>query len=168
MQAPALQHPCLIAAAWAAWPEIGSFWLTQHLLEACRVLVQLLAACLYMSSPAEQRPLHTHKFTGGPNGKQMAMHGQELSQLQDRVPAFPGAKAEAVVQRELGMPPSAAFRSFQRMPFAAASLGQVLRKTHLGFQGLQGTLSRLSFLEHVHRSCSRFPICYHYSVLACQ
>ena len=50
---------------------------------------------------------------------------QELSQLQDRVPAFPSSKAEAVVQRELGMPPSKAFQSFQRAPFAAASLGQV-------------------------------------------
>ena len=49
---------------------------------------------------------------------------QELSQLQDRVPAFPGAKAEAVIERELGMPPSRAFHTFQRVPFAAASLGQ--------------------------------------------
>ena len=50
---------------------------------------------------------------------------QELSQLQDRVPAFPGAKAEAVVERELGVHPSVAFRTFSRQPFAAASLGQV-------------------------------------------
>ena len=55
---------------------------------------------------------------------------QELSQLQDRVPAFPGTKAEGIVERELGMLPARAYRSFQRAPFAAASLGQVLTVRH--------------------------------------
>ena len=50
---------------------------------------------------------------------------QELSLLQDRVPAFNSARAVATVEQELGMPLTSAFRSFDREPIAAASLGQV-------------------------------------------
>ena len=50
---------------------------------------------------------------------------QELSLLQDRVPAFNSARAVATIEQELGMPLTAAFRTFDREPIAAASLGQV-------------------------------------------
>ena len=50
---------------------------------------------------------------------------QELSLLQDRVPAFNSTRAVAIIEQELGMPLASAYRSFEREPIAAASLGQV-------------------------------------------
>ena len=50
---------------------------------------------------------------------------QELSLLQDRVPAFESARAIAIVEKELGGPLTGFFSSFDRNPIAAASLGQV-------------------------------------------
>jgi predicted unusual protein kinase regulating ubiquinone biosynthesis (AarF/ABC1/UbiB family) len=50
---------------------------------------------------------------------------EELSQLQDRVPAFPADKAIATVERELGAPIAQLFDEFDPRPIAAASLGQV-------------------------------------------
>ena len=50
---------------------------------------------------------------------------QELSLLQDRVPAFNSARAVATIEQELGMPLTSVFRAFDREPMAAASLGQV-------------------------------------------
>ena len=50
---------------------------------------------------------------------------QELSLLQDRVPAFEPARAIAIVEGELGGPLGTHFASFDRSPIAAASLGQV-------------------------------------------
>lgn len=49
----------------------------------------------------------------------------ELGKLQDTVPPFPGAQAVAVVEASLGQPVDVLFASFDRTPFAAASLGQV-------------------------------------------
>lgn len=49
----------------------------------------------------------------------------ELVKLQDRVPAFAPDKAIAIIESELGAPVSQLFRSFQKQPIAAASLGQV-------------------------------------------
>ncbi|WIA14007.1 hypothetical protein OEZ85_002567 [Tetradesmus obliquus] len=51
----------------------------------------------------------------------------ELGKLQDRVPAFSADKAEAIIERDLGQPVSKLFRSFDRRPIAAASLGQLFR-----------------------------------------
>ena len=50
---------------------------------------------------------------------------QELSKLQDRVPAFPSEKAIKIVEEELGAPLSTLYRTFDRRPIAGASLGQV-------------------------------------------
>lgn len=54
---------------------------------------------------------------------------QELSKLQDKVPAFASEKALSIVEKELGAPASQLFRSFDRRPIAAASLGQVYNLT---------------------------------------
>jgi predicted unusual protein kinase regulating ubiquinone biosynthesis (AarF/ABC1/UbiB family) len=48
-----------------------------------------------------------------------------LSRLQDDVEPFDGAEAEAIVAEELGVKVSTAFSRFDRVPVAAASLGQV-------------------------------------------
>lgn len=50
---------------------------------------------------------------------------QELSQLQDRVPAFPGADARRIVERTYGAPVEAVFLSFDEQPIASASIAQV-------------------------------------------
>ena len=46
-------------------------------------------------------------------------------QLQDNVPAFESAQAISIVERNLGAPISQSFDSFDPIPIAAASLGQV-------------------------------------------
>lgn len=50
---------------------------------------------------------------------------QELSKLQDRVPAFSSQKAISIIEKDLGQPISVLFKSFETRPIAAASLGQV-------------------------------------------
>ena len=50
---------------------------------------------------------------------------EALTRLQDHVEPFDGEKAEAIVAEELGVRLSKAFTRFERVPIAAASLGQV-------------------------------------------
>lgn len=50
---------------------------------------------------------------------------EELSKLQDRVPAFSSEQAEAIVREDFGKPAAELYRYFDPVPLAAASLGQV-------------------------------------------
>lgn len=52
---------------------------------------------------------------------------EELSKLQDRVPAFSYEQARAIIEQDLGKPVQALYQSFDPIPIAAASLGQVHR-----------------------------------------
>ena len=55
---------------------------------------------------------------------------QELAKLQDEVPAFTYEQAAAIIEADFGKPLTQLFRSFDPIPLAAASLGQV-HKAHL-------------------------------------
>jgi ubiquinone biosynthesis protein len=58
---------------------------------------------------------------------------EELVKLQDRVPPFPGAQAEAIVAEALGAPLATHFSEFQTEPVASASVAQVhLARLHDG------------------------------------
>ncbi|BAZ06689.1 ABC1 kinase family protein [Calothrix sp. NIES-3974] len=50
---------------------------------------------------------------------------EELSKLQDRVPAFSYEQVESIIEQELGRKIPELFQSFEPVPLAAASLGQV-------------------------------------------
>lgn len=50
---------------------------------------------------------------------------EELSKLQDRVPAFSYEQVESTIEKELGKKIPELFHSFEPVPLAAASLGQV-------------------------------------------
>jgi ubiquinone biosynthesis protein len=49
----------------------------------------------------------------------------ELAQLQDRVPPFPGEQARAAVEAALGAPVATAYANFDTTPLASASIAQV-------------------------------------------
>ena len=62
-----------------------------------------------------------------------AEYVEELSKLQDRVPAFSYEQIEEIIETDLGKPVSQLFHSFDPTPLAAASLGQVHKaKLHSG------------------------------------
>jgi ubiquinone biosynthesis protein len=50
---------------------------------------------------------------------------EELSQLQDNVPPFPGAQARAIVEKAYGCPVGEVFDDFDENPLASASIAQV-------------------------------------------
>lgn len=50
---------------------------------------------------------------------------EELSQLQDRVPAFPYEQCREIINQDFGKSVEQLFRNFDPVPLAAASLGQV-------------------------------------------
>jgi predicted unusual protein kinase regulating ubiquinone biosynthesis (AarF/ABC1/UbiB family) len=52
---------------------------------------------------------------------------EELSKLQDRVPAFSYEQAREIIEADLGKPIHELYRTFDPIPLAAASLGQVHR-----------------------------------------
>jgi len=58
---------------------------------------------------------------------------EELSKLQDRVPAFSYEQTRDIVEADLGRPIQTLYRTFDPIPLAAASLGQVHRaQLHTG------------------------------------
>lgn len=52
---------------------------------------------------------------------------EELSKLQDRVPAFSYQQVKEIIEADLGKPVHELYRTFDPIPLAAASLGQVHR-----------------------------------------
>jgi ubiquinone biosynthesis protein len=54
---------------------------------------------------------------------------RELARLQDKVPPFGEAEVRRALMQELGHPPETLFASFDPVPVAAASIGQVHRAT---------------------------------------
>ena len=50
---------------------------------------------------------------------------EELAKLQDRVPPFPAAQSQQLIEQALGQPVSALFASFDAEPVASASIAQV-------------------------------------------
>jgi ubiquinone biosynthesis protein len=56
---------------------------------------------------------------------------EELAQLQDNVPPFPGSVARAIVEDAYGKPLNEIFRNFDTEPFASASIAQVHAATLL-------------------------------------
>lgn len=58
---------------------------------------------------------------------------EELSKLQDKVPAFSYEQVRTIIEQDLGKPIQALYRNFDPIPIAAASLGQVHRaQLHTG------------------------------------
>ncbi len=56
----------------------------------------------------------------------------ELARLQDAVPPFPGAQAEAIIEKALGRPVGELYASFESEPLASASVAQVHAATLAG------------------------------------
>ena len=85
---------------------------------------------------------------------------QELSQLQDRVPAFPPVLARKIIEQQLGTRVEEAFAEFSMKPLAAASLGQVSLYIVVWQRGLELTRKGVQHTPaSVCRNSVRSPCC---------
>ncbi|HEY4259794.1 MAG TPA: AarF/ABC1/UbiB kinase family protein, partial [Schlesneria sp.] len=78
----------------------------------------------------------------------------ELKKLQERVPPFPSADAVELLEEELGKPIAELFTSFDTIPLAAGSLGQVHRATHFNGTPLAVKIRRPGAVRNVERDVS--------------
>ena len=79
---------------------------------------------------------------------------EELTHLQENVPAFASETAVALVESELGRPVTELFAEFDRAPFAAGSLGQVHRARHHDGTPLAVKIRRPNIVREVERDIS--------------
>jgi predicted unusual protein kinase regulating ubiquinone biosynthesis (AarF/ABC1/UbiB family) len=92
---------------------------------------------------------------------------QEISKLQDEVPPFPTAAARETIEMDTGRPVDELFASFEDIPIAAASLGQVHRATLFSGEAVVVKVQRpdlerqitfdISVLRRIARFLSRYP-----------
>ncbi len=78
----------------------------------------------------------------------------ELERLQEGVPPFPSDTAVAELERELDRPIDQLFASFDRVPLAAGSLGQVHRAVHFDGTPLAVKIRRPDAVRDVERDVS--------------
>ncbi|HEU5257607.1 MAG TPA: AarF/UbiB family protein [Vicinamibacterales bacterium] len=79
-----------------------------------------------------------------------------LARLQDQVEPFPYEDVERIVREELGVRVSHAFVEFDRLPIAAASLGQVHRAVLRGGREVAVKVQRPGIHEQVEQDLSAF------------
>jgi predicted unusual protein kinase regulating ubiquinone biosynthesis (AarF/ABC1/UbiB family) len=79
-----------------------------------------------------------------------------LSRLQDHVEPFPYQDVERTIREELGVRVSHAFVEFDRLPIAAASLGQVHRAVLRGGREVAVKVQRPGIREQIERDISAF------------
>jgi ubiquinone biosynthesis protein len=79
---------------------------------------------------------------------------EELRQLQDKLPPFPGSEARRIIEEDLGKPVSAAFSEFDDTPVAAASVAQVHRARLADGSEVAVKVLRPDVREKVHRDAT--------------